>query len=218
MLSKVDKVGLLVTALTIPLKKSARNFCNGTCLHCASIHNSRIHLLQYIAMTSSPGPCPAICHFYVRKRSAMFGACGKILGMRLQRSEGDITPSPSSPLLFSLFSPPHPSPLHLPSLRSPHPSQLSSHRDSPISQHHTSLTLLYCSPKGGLLCHSIRATVVEQGWKASQVSLVPAGDQTPLHGLDHPLTCVVFILLGSTLCCFLEVGMGAREKDGTVDG
>ena len=47
---------------------------------------------------------------------------------------------------------------------------------------------------------------------------MPAGDQTPLHGLDHPLSCVFFILLGSILCSFLEVGMGAREKDGTVGG
>ena len=46
MLSEVDKVGLLVTALTIPLKKSAKNFCNDTCLHCAFIHSSRIHLIQ----------------------------------------------------------------------------------------------------------------------------------------------------------------------------
>ena len=181
-------------------------------------------------MTSSPGPCPAFCHFYVRKRNTMFDAHGKILGMRLQHSEDDINHPPSLSLpLFSLlfssplpFTPPFPpppssSPPLPPSLRS-HPSQLSSHHDSPISQHHTSLTLLYCSPKGGLLCHSIRATVVEQGRKASQVSLVPAGDQTPLHGLDHPLTCVFFILLGSTFCCFLEVGMGAREKDGTVGG
>jgi len=46
---------------------------------------------------------------------------------------------------------------------------------------------------------------------------VPARDETPLHGLDHPLMSV-FFLLESAFHFFLNVGMATREKDWAVEG
>ena len=45
---------------------------------------------------------------------------------------------------------------------------------------------------------------------------MPARDETPLHGLDHPLMSV-FFLLESAFHFFLNVGMATREKDWAVE-
>jgi len=50
------------------------------------------------------------------------------------------------------------------------------------------------------------------GKAGNVLGFVPARDETPLHGLDHPLMSV-FFLFESAFHFFLNVGMATREKD-----
>ena len=93
----------------------------------------------------------------------------------------------------------------------------------PVSQHDASLSPLHGVPKGSLLHHTLRAAVVEQRGEGLGLALVPAGDQAPLHRLNHPGSLWGFSLARWDFCGIggnrggvFEVGVMGREKDWTV--